>query len=210
MLGNAGRGPGLLRRVEGPPARVDREETLRGTARDRFTEEFAELALACTTAIEETVDKVLGFALKAIGSDSAGVIFVHGKHDVETAAATDAIVAKLDAMQMEVGEGPDVSVLADRLSVIVADTRTETRWPTWARTSTIGIRSVFSVRMYTAEETMGTLNAYSRAPNTFDVDNQAVSHMLASTPRSRWASSKIENLWLAVDARKRIGQARAS
>jgi len=181
-----------------------------GTERDPFAEEFAELALALhDVTIEETVDKVLGFTLKAIGCDFAGVIFVRGKHDIETAAATDPIVAKLDAMQMEVGEGPDVSVLADRLSVIVTDTRTETRWPTWARhVHECGIRSLLSVRMYTDDETMGTLNAYSREPNAFDVDDQAVAHVLARHAAVALGSArKIENLWLAVDARKRIGQA---
>jgi GAF domain-containing protein len=181
-----------------------------GTERDRFAEEFAELALALhDETVEETVEKVLEFTLKAIGCDYAGVIFVHGKHHIETAAATDPIVAKLDAMQMEIGEGPDVSVIADRLGVIVGDTRTESRWPTWAtRVYDAGIRSLLSVRMYTDEETIGTLNAYSRHPEAFDVDDQAVAHVLARHAAVALGNArKIENLWLAVDARKRIGQA---
>ena len=181
-----------------------------GTERDRYAEEFAELALALhDVTIEETVERVLDFALKAIGCDYAGVIFVRGKSDIETAAATDPIVAKLDAMQMEVGEGPDVSVLENRLSVIVGDTRTESRWPTWAaRVHDTGIRSLLSVRMYTDDETIGTLNAYSQHPDAFDVDDQAVAHVLARHAAvALGAARKIENLWLAVDARKRIGQA---
>jgi GAF domain-containing protein len=181
-----------------------------GNERDPFAEEFAKLALDLhDVTIEETVEKVLGFTLKAIGCDFAGVIFVRGKHDIETAAATDPLVAKLDAMQMEVGEGPDVSVLADRLSVIVSDSATETRWPRWAAlVHEQGIRSLLSVRMYTDEETIGTLNAYSRQPNAFDVDDQAVAHVLARHAAVALGSArKIENLWLAVDARKRIGQA---
>lgn len=181
-----------------------------GTERDRYAEEFAELALALhDVTVEETVEKVLEFTLKAIGSDYAGVIFVRGKHDIETAAATDPIVAKLDAMQMEVGEGPDVSVIGERLSVIVSDTKTETRWPRWAaRTYDAGIRSLLSVRMYTDDETIGTLNAYSRHPDAFDVDDQAVGHILARHAAVALGSArKIENLWSAVDARKRIGQA---
>jgi GAF domain-containing protein len=100
-------------------------------------------------------------------------------------------------------------VLADRLSVIVTDTRTESRWPTWAKhVHECGIRSLLSVRMYTDDETMGTLNAYSRQPNAFDVDDQAVAHILARHAAVALGSArKIENLWLAVDARKRIGQA---
>jgi GAF domain-containing protein len=181
-----------------------------GTERDRFAEEFAELALALhDETVEETVEKVLEFTLKAIGCDYAGVIFVHGKHHIETAAATDPIVAKLDAMQMEVGEGPDVSVIADRLGVIVSDTRTESRWPTWAaRVYDAGIRSLISVRMYTDDETIGTLNAYSRHADAFDVDDQAVAHVLARHAAVALGNArKIENLWMAVDARKRIGQA---
>ena len=180
------------------------------TERDRYAEEFAELALSLhDVTVEETVEKVLEFTLKAIGCDFAGVIFVHGKHHIETAAATDPLVAKLDAMQMEVGEGPDVSVLEHRLSVIVSDTKTESRWPTWAsRVYDAGIRSLLSVRMYTDEETIGTLNAYSKDPDAFDVDDQAVAHVLARHAAVALGNArKIENLWLAVDARKRIGQA---
>jgi GAF domain-containing protein len=181
-----------------------------GTERDRYAEEFAQLALSLhDVTIEETVEKVLEFTLKAIGCDFAGVIFVHGRHHIETAAATDPIVAKLDAMQMEIGEGPDVSVIADRLSVIVSDTRTEGRWPDWAaRVHDAGIRSLLSVRMYTDDETIGTLNAYSREADAFDVDDQAVAHILARHAAVALGSArKVENLWMAVDARKRIGQA---
>jgi GAF domain-containing protein len=181
-----------------------------GTERDRYAEEFAELALALhDVTVEETVEKVLEFTLKAIGCDFAGVIFVHGRNHIETAAATDPIVAKLDAVQMEIGEGPDVSVLENRLSVIVSDTRAESRWPNWgARVYDAGIRSLLSVRMYTDDETMGTLNAYSRKPDAFDVDDQAVAHILARHAAVALGNArKIENLWLAVDARKRIGQA---
>jgi GAF domain-containing protein len=180
------------------------------TERDPYAEEFAKLALALhDETVEETVEKVLEFTLKAIGCDYAGVIFVHGKHHIETAAATDPIVAKLDAMQMEVGEGPDVSVIADRLGVIVGDTRTEQRWPEWAaRVYDAGIRSLMSVRMYTDDETIGTLNAYSRHAEAFDIDDQAVAHVLARHAAVALGNArKIENLWLAVDARKRIGQA---
>jgi GAF domain-containing protein len=180
------------------------------TERDRYAEEFAQLALTLhDVTVEETVEKVLEFTLKAIGCDYAGVIFVHGRNHIETAAATDPIVAKVDAMQMEVGEGPDVSVIEDRLGVIVSDTRSETRWPLWAaQTYEAGIRSLMSVRMYTDDETIGTLNAYSIKPNAFDVDDQAVAHVLARHAAVALGSArKIENLWMAVDARKRIGQA---
>jgi GAF domain-containing protein len=67
---------------------------------------------------------------------------------------------------------------------------------------------MMSVRMYTDDETMGTLNTYSIKPDAFDVDDQGVAHILARHAAVALGNArKIENLWLAVDARKRIGQA---
>jgi GAF domain-containing protein len=174
-------------------------------------EEFAKLAIALhdEPTVEETVEMVLEFALKAIGADHAGVILLHGKQRLETAAATDPVVAKVDAIQMEVGEGPDIDVLEDRLAITVPDTVGESRWPLWAaQVAAAGIRSLLSVRMYTTGETVGTLNLYSRKPDAFDLDDQAVAHVLARHAAVALASArKVENLWQAVDARKRIGQA---
>ena len=178
---------------------------------DSSAEQFAQLAIALhdEPTVEETVEMVLDFGLKATGADHAGVIFVHGKQRIETAAATHPIVAKIDAIQMEVGEGPDVSVLEDRLSVIVGDTHHDTRWPIWAGlVAEAGIRSLLSVRMYTSETVVGTLNLYADRPDAFDTDDQEVAHILARHAAVALASArKMENLWQAVDARKRIGQA---
>lgn len=174
-------------------------------------EPFAELALQLHDEETEraTVEAVLGFALNAVGCDYAGIIFIHGKTRVETVAATDPVIADLDKVQVELGHGPDISALDDVLSVIVRDTRTDRRWPGWAeRVDQAGIRSLLNVRLYTSERTIGTLNLYSRKPNQFDQDDQAVAHVLArhasvalSTVRNE------ENLTQAIDARKRIGQA---
>ncbi|MGO4258389.1 GAF and ANTAR domain-containing protein [Marmoricola sp. RAF53] len=174
-------------------------------------EDFAEMALRLhdEPGVEETVDLVLEYALKAVGCDFAGVIFVHGGTQVETIAATDPLVERLDEIQMEHGEGPDLDTLEDRLSIIVDDTATETRWPGWAaRVASAGIRSLLSTRLYTAGTVIGTLNLYSVKPRQFDVDDQEVAHILARHAAVAIGTArKEENLWQAVDARKLIGQA---
>lgn len=174
-------------------------------------EEFARLAISLHDAptVDGTVEKVLEFAVNAVGADHAGVILAHRKGRLETAAATDPIVEKLVASQVDVGEGPVVTVLADRLSVIVSDTRRESRWPAWALlASQAGIRSLLSVRMYTSEAAIGALNLYALRPDAFDGDDQAVAHIFSRHASVALASArKTENLWQAVDARKRVGQA---
>lgn len=177
----------------------------------RDAEEFADLALRLhdEPSVEETVDLVLEYALKAVGCDYAGVIFVHSKSRVETVAATDPLIERLDEIQMEMGQGPDLSALSDRLSIVVDDTTTDERWPEWAAmVAGAGIRSLLNVRLYTTASTIGTLNLYSRSPHQFTPDDQAVAHILARHAAvAIGAARKEQNLWQAVDARKRIGQA---
>lgn len=179
--------------------------------RDEAAEEFARLALALhdEPGIDETVEAVVGFALQATGADHASVVLVHGKSRLETAAASDPVVGAIDAVQMEIGEGPDLSVLEAQISVLVTDTLTDTRWPAWAeRVAALGIRSALCVRMHTTDTVLGTLNMYSRQPDAFDVDDQEVAHVLGRHAAVALSSAReISNLWQAVDARKRIGQA---
>ena len=174
-------------------------------------EELAQLAIALhdEPSVIETVDMVLEYALRALDCDYAGVIFLHGRSRVETAAATDPLVEKLDQVQIECGEGPDLDVLLGPLGVLVTDTQTETRWPNWARrVSSYGIRSLISIRMYTSATTVGTLNFYDREPHCFDHRDQEIAHLLARHAAVALASARTtENLWMAVDARKLIGQA---
>jgi GAF domain-containing protein len=176
-----------------------------------FLEDFARMALELhgEGSVHETVDRVLEYALKAVHADYAGVVFVHHNRRVETSAATDPLVAELDKIQVECGEGPDIDLLADRYSVIVSDTHAEQRWPTWAkRVAEAGVRSLLSVRLYTSSSTVGMLNLYDREPDKFDVSDQEVAHVLARHAAVALASARqTENLWQAIDARKRVGQA---
>ena len=179
--------------------------------RYRDAEQFAEMALRLhdEPSVEETVELVLEYALKAVGADYAGVMFVHSKTRVETIAATDPLIERLDEIQVQIGEGPDFSALGEAVSIIVEDTATDRRWPEWARmVADAGVRSLLNVRLYTTATTLGTLNLYGRTPNQFSPDDQAVAHVLARHAAVAIGSARKEqHLWQAVDARKRIGQA---
>lgn len=175
-------------------------------------DEMAEMALGLydEPGPVETVERVCDYALKAIDCDYAGVIFLHRKKGaIETIAATDPLIEKLDQIQMEIGQGPDIEALNNRLSVIVSDTQLERRWPQWAEmVASAGIRSLLNIRLHTSDETLGTLNLYSREPDKFDTDDQAAAHIIARHAAVAIAAArKEENLWRAVDARNLIGQA---
>jgi GAF domain-containing protein len=173
-------------------------------------DDFAEIAASLhdSGTFEETLDKVLEFALKAVGGDYAGVLFVRQRR-VETVAATDPVVAHLDHVQMELEEGPDIALGSDRRSVLVEDTSTESRWPRWASaTEEAGVRSMIGALLYARGDVMGSMNVYAERPGSFTEDDQAVAQVLAR--HAAIALTNVEEqsgLLRALDSRKLIGMA---
>jgi GAF domain-containing protein len=144
--------------------------------------DLAEMALSVLeeATVPQTVERVLDFARAAVNSAHAAMVFVHSKQRLETVAATDPAIVDLIEKQMELQEGPVLSVLHDGHSVIVDDTHTETRWPAWASTAAaMGFRSTMAVRLFTSDRTMGTLNLYDSDADHFSTADLQVAHLLA-------------------------------
>ena len=110
---------------------------------------------------------------------------------------------------MSCGEGPGLGSDNDNLTLRVADTRFDLRWEKWARClDERGIRSVITARLTTGSTDLGTLNLFHAEPDAFDTDDEAVATILARHAAVALASARrAENLWLAIDARKLVGQA---
>ena len=172
---------------------------------------FADLAVRLHDGptVQETVERVVQFALSAVGCRHAGVLMVHGRNRIESAAVTDPVAAKADQLQLAAGEGPCLAALTDDHSYRVDDTAVDRRWPRWSPlVAELGLRSVLSVRLFTSATTVGALNLFDPEPCRFDADDVAVAHVLARHAAVALASSRqVEHLELAVDARKLIGQA---
>ena len=174
-------------------------------------EEFAEMALSLheVDSFQDTVDLVLEFAVKALNCSYAGVIVIHDGSRAETVAATHPLVADLDAIQMECGEGPDLEVIADRHGVLVPDATREQRWPSWAqRVAETGVRSMLGTRLYTTSTVIGSLNFYDTQAEKFGAEDVDVAHLLARHAAVAMENARdTEHLWKAIDARNLIGQA---
>lgn len=172
--------------------------------------DFAEIAVAIHEegTVEETVERILSFALSSLQCAYAGVSLRERK-GIRTLATTDPIVDGLDGLQAELGQGPDIDLVSARTGVLVTDTHTDSRWPKWSqRASELGIRSMLGARLYTARETVGTLNLYDPMPDKFTVDDQAVAQIFARHAATAISQARVTaNLWNAIDARKRVGQA---
>lgn len=178
---------------------------------DPTAAEFADLAVRLhdEPTVVETLDLVVQYALKAIDCQYAGVMLIHAGRQVETAASTDPLVVQLHLAQIECGEGPGLDVLDETSTVVVHDTKEDQRWPRWSDTvAGLGIRSVLTARLGTGSTDVGTLNLFHTAPRAFDTDDLAISAIFARHAAVALANAReAENLWLAIDARKLVGQA---
>lgn len=173
--------------------------------------DFAAIArqLHAQSAVEDTLDSVVQLACETLAADMCGVMVVHGGSRVESAAVTNEVVAQADRAQLECGEGPCLEAMEEHAIFIIRDTRTEKRWEPWCRRVVdLGVRSVLSIRLFTQQGTIGSLNVYHFSPNGFDEDDASVGAIFASHASVALAAAHTESgLRQAVDGRHVIGMA---
>jgi GAF domain-containing protein len=175
---------------------------------------FARLAIELHDApgVDETVDAVVQFALQALNCTYAGVTLHTRGNRPEIAAVTDPVVAGVFELQITTQNGPLVTALNDRTTILIRDTTTDNRWPEWAaKVAALGVRSVLDVPLATGNESrssVGVIGLYSDRPDAFSEDDEAIAHILARHASVAVASARHEETMAqAVDARKLVGQA---
>ena len=65
------------------------------------------------------------------GAEAAGITLVSGR-TLETRASTGSVPEAMDALQVEVDEGPCLQALWEQRTILVTDMAAETRWPRFA------------------------------------------------------------------------------
>jgi GAF domain-containing protein len=172
---------------------------------------FAQLAvdLRDCGGVTETVDMVIEFALKALDCTHAGVAFAARGGRAEVAAVTDPALVDIYLDQVNAGDGPLFTALTGLQTVLIRDTATDARWPTWTgRVRELGVASVLDVPLNVSRRTVGVLGLYSSRVDGFDTDDDAVAQILARHAAVALATARHEEaLSRAVDARKLVGQA---
>ncbi len=115
------------------------------------------------------------------GADLAGVLLVKKGGDFESHAETDSLVAKLDKLQHDFGEGPCAEAALPHTIVRSDDLRSEPRWPRYAPAAVdLGVLSGLSFKLYTADRTAGALNVFSHQADVWDTDAETTGAILAA------------------------------
>ncbi|WP_165839505.1 GAF domain-containing protein [Rhodococcus sp. Eu-32] len=145
--------------------------------------------------------------------DHAGVSLIrrHGKrHTFEAMAPTGNIPQFIDELQELTGDGPCLTAIRDRTTVIVDDYATDARWPELTRkiVENSPVRSSLSMLLYTDQQAIGALNLDAETADAFDDD--AVEHAEALAAHAAVGISAVrrdEQFRSALASRDVIGQA---
>jgi len=174
---------------------------------DFFSEVALDLHEQPTT--EKTVERITEHARTAAGCDDAGIMLVHSRTRIETAASTSPRVSRSHELQLELDEGPCLDALDSGGSFLCTDVQTDERWPAWGPAAAqLGIHSALSVLLETRERRYGSLNLYADRPDAFDGNDLATAMIFARHASVALANAHQEQgLLTAIDARKVIGQA---
>lgn len=174
-----------------------------------------DLAAAARELVSEkdvytTLDKAVDLCVDLIeGCEAAGVSIVQ-RRGVDSPATTSEAVARSDALQYELDEGPCLDAVREHELVGSRDLTTDERWPNWGPrvAEECGARSMLCVRLYVADDSLGALNMYSREVDAFDDSDHAEALALAAhVAVALVAAREIEALNRAVRGRTITGQA---
>lgn len=141
--------------------------------------------------------------------EHVSVSIAHGNGHVETVAATDDLVRRLDQLQYELGEGPCLHSLHTAEVTAVEDFRRDQRWPRFVPEATkLGVRSQLAVRLFADEQTIGGLNMYSTVSDTISEETRHMADLFATHAAIALGRARREDqISTALESRAVIGQA---
>ena len=101
------------------------------TGEQRLAETFTEVSrvLLAEPDVQRTLDKMCELLVVTIEGCNHAVVTVVRDHHLESPAASDDVGPVVDAIQLEVDEGPCVQAIREHEVVVTDDLATESRWP---------------------------------------------------------------------------------
>jgi GAF domain-containing protein len=160
--------------------------------------------------VDRTVEHIVtAVAATVPGTEYAGVSLLESG-SIRSVAPTSDLVAKLDALQQELGEGPCVDAVFDLPVYRTGHIGVDQRWPKYGLAAAeLGIVSMLGVRLFTSSANLGALNLYSTKRDAFDEEAEHVTGLFAAHAAVALAGSRRqEQLRQALHTRDTISMAK--
>jgi GAF domain-containing protein len=123
-------------------------------------------------------------------------------------APTHRIVARMDALQAELRQGPCLDALRDQHTVAIPDMGNDARWPVFAaRAAELDEGSMLSLPLSVRQESLGVLNLYAARPHAFTDDDETVGEVFATRAAIALYRAAERDHLRALAGRDVVGQA---
>jgi len=156
----------------GPWDEVSGETAERRSAEDEdLRESLAGLSRLASNRLplEDLLTQVATYAVQAIpGADGAGLTLLE-QDRADTIVATAPFVTEVDNIQYGMNQGPCISAARDGQTIVSGSLGGDSRWPRFGgRVARLGVHSVVSLPLITADGVVGAMNVYAHGKNVFD------------------------------------------
>jgi len=147
-------------------------------------------------------------------ASTVSVTVLRGKR-FSTAASTDDVALRADALQYEIGSGPCVDAILDDNVYVTEDVAHDERWAQWGQqvAAELGLNSVLAYRLTLLDDSgaVAALNVYSDRVGAFDARTVGIGLVLAThgslLVTAQLARDKASNLLRAMESNREIGVA---
>ena len=183
----------------------------RGAYDDSIRKALADLLVSRErdTAIERALTSITGSAVELVdGVDFADVMVIgEGR---SRSVTTVPLLVELDALQIELQEGPCMDAAVGEAMVRCTDLRDDVRWPRYAAAAVAaGVHSMLSFQLTIANQGIGALNMFGLDPRDVDPAAEAIGAILATLATVAFmVADSQEQFAAALSSRDVIGQAK--
>jgi hypothetical protein len=145
------------------------------------------------------------------GCDHASLMLAR-RDGYETAAASDEVARRIDALERELGEGPCVDAIQEEAGQIDPDIRRHSSWPRLAERvlAETPVRGMAGYRIVLEGTKVGALNLFSDTPDAFEEgsDEGAVLSAFASVALMSVANrDRADSLSRGLESNREVGKA---
>ncbi|MFS3127663.1 GAF and ANTAR domain-containing protein [Nocardioides sp. Bht2] len=169
--------------------------------------------LGALTDQKDTLDRVAELVFDVVPNATYCDAMLRRAGRWESMVATDDLVVRCGALQLELEEGPLWESPHDPGAFLVTDTAHEERWPRWcAQLAELGIRSVVAVQLRSyrddGDRVMGLISVYDKAAGTFSQDDVDRALVFATHVATALTTAKlVGRLETSIKTRHLIGVA---
>jgi GAF domain-containing protein len=135
---------------------------------------------AARLSLEDLLTKVATLAVQAIpGADGAGLTLIE-EDRADTIVKSAPFVREVDDIQYGLGEGPCISAAALGKPMRSGSLDSDDRWPVFGgRVGRLGVHSVLSLPLISADQVVGAMNVYAHAKDAFDERAEQLGQLFA-------------------------------